>query len=53
MLLQETPTIQVVDAPEMPLKMNETSWFFSIFIGIASLEALAIIGLFFFKKVKP
>ena len=52
MLLQETPTIQVVDAPEMPLKMNETSWFFSIFIGIASLEALAIIGLFFFKKVK-
>ncbi len=51
-LLQETPTIQVVDAPELPLKKNETSWLFSIFIGIASLEALTIIGLFFFKKVE-
>ena len=53
MLLQETPTIQVVDSPELPLKKNETSWLFSILIGIASLEALAIIGLFFFKKVTP
>ena len=51
-LLQETPTIQVVDTPEMPLKKNEASWFLSILIGVILLDALAIIGLFFFKKVK-
>lgn len=52
-LLQETPTIQVVDAPEMPLKKNEASWLFSIFIGIVVFQAVSIVGLFFFKKVKP
>jgi len=32
-LLQETPTIQIVDAPEFPLKKNETSFILSLIIG--------------------
>jgi hypothetical protein len=32
-LLQETPTIQVVDTPEMPLKKNEVSWLLAILAG--------------------
>ena len=32
-LLQETPTIQVVDTPEMPLKKNEVSWLLAIVAG--------------------
>lgn len=52
-LLQETPTIQVVDAPEMPLKKNEASWLFSIFIGVIALQAITVMYLFFFKKVNP
>jgi hypothetical protein len=32
-LLQETPTIQVVDTPEMPLKKNEVSWLLALIAG--------------------
>ena len=32
-LLQETPTIQVVDNPEMPLKKNEVSWILALLAG--------------------
>lgn len=50
-LLQETPTIQVVDAPEMPLKKNETSFILSILAGAVALKLMTVVGLFFFKKV--
>jgi len=32
-LIQETPTVQVVDSPEMPLKKNELKWWLAGFIG--------------------
>ncbi len=32
-LLQETPTIQIVDNPEMPLKKNEVSWLLALLAG--------------------
>lgn len=32
-LLQETPTIQIVDNPEMPLKKNEVSWILALLAG--------------------
>ena len=32
-LLQETPTVQVVDRPEMPLKKNEWKWWQGMLVG--------------------
>lgn len=32
-LIQETPTVQVVDSPELPLKENKTSWFIAAMAG--------------------
>lgn len=32
-LIQETPTVQIVDYPELPLKQNKTLWFISVIIG--------------------
>ena len=33
-LMQETPTVQIVDYPELPLKENKTSWIISILAGM-------------------
>jgi len=33
MLIQETPTFQVVDEPELPLKKNRTGYLISIIYG--------------------
>lgn len=49
-LLQETPTIQVVDTPELPLKKNETSWILSLLLGAIALKVITIVGLFLFKS---
>lgn len=35
MLLQETPTFQIVDEPELPLKKNRTGYLISIIYGMA------------------
>ena len=32
-LIQETPTVQVVDQPEMPLKKNELKWWMGMLLG--------------------
>lgn len=32
-LIQETPTVQVVDQPEMPLKKNEIKWWMGLILG--------------------
>ncbi|MEI8109552.1 MAG: hypothetical protein WCH59_01070 [Chitinophagia bacterium] len=32
-LIQETPTIQIVDQPEMPLKKNEVKWWMGLLLG--------------------
>jgi hypothetical protein len=33
MLIQETPTFQIVDEPELPLKKNRTGFLVSIIYG--------------------
>ncbi|MBU3744892.1 MAG: hypothetical protein FGM61_10195 [Sediminibacterium sp.] len=32
-LIQETPTVQIVDQPEMPLKKNEVKWWMGLLLG--------------------
>ncbi|NDA63257.1 MAG: hypothetical protein EBX50_14630 [Chitinophagia bacterium] len=32
-LIQETPTVQIVDQPEMPLKKNEIKWWMGLLLG--------------------
>ena len=43
-LIQETPTVQVVDRPEMPLKKNEWKWWQGLLLGalIAFSGAIAL-----------
>jgi hypothetical protein len=45
-LLQETPTIQVVDNPEMPLKKNEVSWLLAILAGAFIAKFMTALYLF-------
>ena len=45
-LLQETPTIQVVDNPEMPLKKNEVSWLLAILAGAFIAKFITALYLF-------
>jgi uncharacterized protein involved in exopolysaccharide biosynthesis len=39
MLLQETPTFQIVDEPELPLKKNRTGYLMSIIYGMMAAGA--------------
>lgn len=39
-LIQETPTVQLVDQPELPLKKNKMEWWMAIGVGIV----IAIVG---------
>jgi len=32
-LIQETPTVQIVDQPELPLKKNEWKWWMALLVG--------------------
>ncbi|MCA6423592.1 MAG: hypothetical protein IM568_12365, partial [Flavobacterium sp.] len=43
-LLQETPTVQVVDRPEMPLKKNEWKWWQGLLLG-GVIALAAMVGL--------
>jgi hypothetical protein len=45
-LLQETPTIQIVDNPEMPLKKNEVSWLLALLAGAFIGKFIAALYLF-------
>jgi hypothetical protein len=45
-LLQETPTIQVVDTPEMPLKKNELSWLLALLAGAFIAKFITALYLF-------
>jgi len=46
-LLQETPTIQVVDQPDFPLQDNKIKWYKGGFYGML-LFALAVMGIIAF-----
>lgn len=54
MLVQETPTFQVVDEPELPLKKNRTGYLISIIYGGLIAGAIAAIYLLISRKIpKP
>lgn len=44
-LIQETPTVQIVDYPELPLKLNKLLWYVCALVG--GLIAMAVTVLFF------
>jgi hypothetical protein len=49
-LIQETPTIQVIDRPEMPLKKNEWKWWQGMLVGgVIVLSAMIVLMM----MVKP
>ncbi|MCA6494067.1 MAG: hypothetical protein IM564_02740 [Chitinophagaceae bacterium] len=52
-LLQETPTVQVVDRPEMPLKKNEWKWWQGLLLGGVIAVAGAIALFTFLGKSVP
>ncbi len=51
-LIQETPTIQIVDYPELPLKVNKLKWYWATIIGGLLGLTVTIIGLFSMKDLK-
>lgn len=50
-LIQETPTVQLVDQPELPLKKNKMVWWMTIGLG-AVLASISMMVLIVFSKVK-
>lgn len=50
MLIQETPTFQIVDEPELPLKKNRTGYLKSVVSGGLILGLVYSLYLLFFKK---
>ncbi|MCE2971964.1 MAG: hypothetical protein LW852_00825, partial [Sediminibacterium sp.] len=52
-LIQETPTVQVVDRPEMPLKKNEWKWWQGLLLGGVIAVAGAIALFTFLGKSVP
>ena len=48
-LIQETPTVQVVDSPELPLKENKIDWYVGMLVGAFS---CFLICLFFLASKK-
>ncbi len=49
-LIQETPTIQIVDDPEVPLKDNKTDWWLAAFAGATLLAFATAIVVIAVKK---
>jgi len=51
-LMQETPTVQIIDHPELPLKINRTKWYLSAFYGLLT-GFLGIVVLLLFIQKNP
>jgi len=49
-LAQETPTVQIVDEPELPLNKNRLKYYLAIPIGILLAEFLLAIGILLTRK---
>ncbi len=48
-LIQETPTVQLVDLPELPLKKNQLDWWVAMFLGI-TIVVIGVSGILLFSK---
>jgi len=49
-MIQETPTVQVVDQPELPLNTNEQSWIVDALMGMAIAMGLGLVSLWLIKS---
>lgn len=47
-LIQETPTVQLVDQPELPLKKNKMEWWMAVGLGMV-ISIIVLVGYLFFK----
>lgn len=43
-LIQETPTIEIIDQPDLPLKKNQTFWYEGLFLGFFIGVLIAILN---------
>ena len=48
-LLQETPTIEIIDTPDLPLKKIEVKWYFAAALGLLMGIVLYVFASFWFK----
>jgi len=51
-LIQETPTVQIVDYPELPLKDNKIWWFTAALVGVVTGSLLTILFFAVFREEK-
>ena len=49
-MIQETPTVQVVDQPELPLNTNEQSWIIDALMGMVVAMGIGLAGLWLLKS---
>ena len=49
-LIQETPTVQLVDLPELPLKKNHLEWWMAMWLGML-LSVIGVAGFLLFSKI--
>jgi hypothetical protein len=49
-LIQETPTVQLVDQPELPLKKNKMDWWMTI--GVGMMIVVIILSCFLLVSIK-
>ena len=46
-MIQETPTVQIVDQPELPLNTNEQIWVMDVLMGMMVALVIGLIGIVF------
>jgi uncharacterized protein involved in exopolysaccharide biosynthesis len=51
-LIQETPTIEIIDTPDLPLKKTEIKWYFASALGFLIGVILFVMFIFWFKPLK-
>jgi hypothetical protein len=51
-LIQETPTVQIVDYPDLPLKRNRLQWYVGLIVGAAIMKFITALYLISAKKTE-
>lgn len=49
-LIQETPTIEIIDTPDLPLKKTEVKWYVGVLVGCLLGGLLSLLFIWFKKK---
>lgn len=50
-LIQETPTVQIVDSPNFPLEKNETKWYMGLLMGAILSFFVSLLYFLVFNKI--